>query len=558
MASLFIFSSHIWASFNLYNAGFHSENLVFTALAMYIFYGIIFGHKNKPIYYLCLGIVCGFGTYFSFTFLVTQAAIFLVWFIHDKKLFIKKELYIFLLGFLLGMIPWFYYNFGSGFKGVTDVFPVFFEGKNYFNLQTWLDIIRRFLKIIWFPKMLGFIGLGQFFYYLSGSIYNLIFWFSFIYILWYNRHSWTNIVSAKEFLVFIFPILLLFIATLHGEEPGGSYFMEWKYVVGLFPFIFFTVAILMDRLFFKMRMLKTIAITIFFTLFILVVARYSRKINFQDFGKGFNEPGYSYTFLFESFNSKYPRNFYKILDNITRLSAPEKYEVLTQTLTIHLSENIYPVDFKEYIKLSYRLDEKYRPFFYRILIKGLYYTSDLPLNDLIRQVDILSKAVEDKYKPYLYEGIGALMVKRFPDNTIQYKEGTNLVDKKYVANYYRGLSEPVYIDYIGDYVNRCKSCLTWLDEAYKPLYLENIGEFLAKMGFLMFIIDRIHSDDEEAKIFYDFFKNLDSKQSRYVLEGVGKGLSYFYSPNNKKEIYQFLNHFKEEEKKIIFKKMESY
>lgn len=97
----------------------------------------------------------------------------------------------------------------------------------------------------------------------------------------------------------------------------------------------------------------------------------------------------------------------------------------------------------------------------------------------------------------------------------------------------------------------------WLDKQYQPLYLEGIGEVLAKIG-VSYIIERFYPDDDpDAKMFYDFFHNLDPAYKRYVLEGVGKSLSYFYSVNTEQYIHQFINTFKEGDKKTILKEMMS-
>jgi len=554
-ALLYIFSSRIWFTFNLHNGVMHFDNIIFTVAAMYLFYEIIFNSKNNPGYYFFLGLVSGFGTYWVYTYLVTAAAILLLWFLRDKKMFLKKGFYIFLAGFLVGMLPWFYYNLGTHFESIKDVFYYgFLNDKNYlgFNsLKTWLDTIQRFLEVVCFSKMLSLTNYETIF----GRVYLVIYWLSFFYILRCYKFSVPKIVSSRESFVLIFPILLLIINAFYGfyvdELSGSTCYSNWRYIVGLFPFVFLTVAIVLDKLFAKVNILKVISIVIFSVFIMSEAIIYSKKINFKDFGNGFNQLGYSYLYLIESFYSKYPDNLYKILDNTTKLSAPERYEVLAQALTINLSGKLYPVDFKEYLKLSLRLDERYRPIFYKILIKGLYYTSDLPLRDLVREVDILSKQVDDKYKPYLYQGIGALMVKRDSYDTAKYKDGAGLIDEKYIVYYYRGLSEPVFMEGLVDYLSRFKNCMGWLDKQYQPAYLEGVGEALAKIG-VSYIIEIFSPDGvPDAKIFYDFFNNLESGYKRYVLEGAGKSLSYFYTVNTEKDINQFINNFKEEDKKTI-------
>jgi 4-amino-4-deoxy-L-arabinose transferase-like glycosyltransferase len=548
---LYLFSSRTWIIFNLHNGGLHFENIIFTVGAMYVFYEIIFNGKDKPVYYFSLGLISGFGTYWIYTFLVTLAAVLLLWFLRDKKMLLRKGFYIFLAGFLIGMFIWLVYNLQTQFKSITDIIlDALFVDKNYLGFKTWLDTIGRFLMVACFSGMFSITGKDTIF----GAVYLVIYWLSFLYILRLYKFSLARIISSKESFLLVFPVMLLISAAFYGfyveELKDSTYFLNYRYIVSLFPFVFLTVAVVLDRLMLKFRILKGISIATLSIPIILGGFVYSKRIDFKNFGSGFNQLGYSYLLLSESFSSKYPHNFYKILDNITRLSAPEKYEVLTLPTTICPEGKIRPVDFKEYLKLSLRLDDKYKPIFYKILIKGLYSTSDLSLKDLVREVNILSKQVDDRYKPYLYQGIGALVAEGNLSDTTGYKDGANFLDEKYVAYYYRGLSESDFED-IADYIERFKSCMDWLDKQYQPFYLEGVGEHLAKIG-VSYMIERV---DTDGVLISNFFKILEPDQKGYILEGMGKSLSYFYSPNTEKDIQGFISTFSEEDKKDIRKAM---
>jgi hypothetical protein len=553
---LYIFSSRMWFEFNLHNGGLHFENIIFTVGAMYIFYEIMFNNKNRLAYYFFLGLISGFGTYWIYTFLITLSAIFLLWFLRDKKLFLKKGFYVFCLGFFIGMLPWVYYNLGIHFKNIGDIFLAgfFMERNNCLTINTWIGIMRNILRIICFDRMLSF-GMQDMIF---GKLCLIIYWLSFLYILRRYKFSFVKIIASKESFLLIFPLVLFVAVSFYGdsvkEAVGSLYYVDWRYVVSFFPFIFLTVAIALDKLFLKFRFLKVASIGVLFVPIFGGVIMCLANVNFKDFGSGFNQPGYSYIFLFDSFCNKYGNNLYKILDNTTKLSAPAKYEVISQVFAINPLKKVPSVDFKEYLKLSLRLDEKYKPFFYRILIKGLFYNSDMPLEDIVSQVDILSRQVDERYKPYFYEGVGALAVTRgLCCDITKYKYGVSLINKKYIAYYYRGLSEPSYWEF-SKYLNGLKNCMTWIDKQYQPIYLEGIGEILAKMG-VGYVIMKAYPEDPDAVEFYDFLKSLEPANKIYVLQGIGKGLSYFYTVNTKKAVDEFINNFQEEDKKIIARAM---
>lgn len=561
-AILYIFSSSEWGRFNFF-LGFHVETLFFTFLAIYIFYEIIFNNKTGNIYYLSLGFISGLGTYLSYTFLVTLAAISLIWFIHDRRLFLKKGLYIFVIGLLIGLAPWFFYNLGCNFIGVRDIFDQFFAEKKYSNLLSCSRILLYCLKNLWFPGMLRMGGFGYFFSRLYGAIYYLIYCLSLLYILRNGRRSFSDTLYSKYFFMLIFPVLLIVAAVFYSSGIADimdpAYLasrVEERYLVGLFPFVFLTVAIAIDKLFSKIRIFRTIAISAFSILIVLTGIGYSRTINFKDFGKGFDMLGYSYLYLSETFIGKYPYNLYKILDNMTRLSAPEKYETLTLCLNIDLRGDAHPVNFGEYLKLSERLDERYKPFFYKILIKGLYYNSSLSLKDLIGEVDILSRKVEDKYRPYLYQGVGAIVATRYTDDTARYKDGIPFIDKRYIAYYYKGLNDCIYTDDIPTYIQRCKNTLERLDDEYKPSYMDSMGEVLARFALTTFM-GGLSYDNVGLITLYDFFNNSEIRYRKYLLEGAGRGLSYVYSDsNNSREfVNMFVDKLKEEDRRIITEAM---
>lgn len=552
-ALLYLFSSTAWGGFNFF-LGFHTESLLFTFLAVYLFYEIVFNHKQTLGRYLLFGIIAGFGTYFSYTLLVALAALFLVWFIHNRKLFKEKGYYIFCAGFLIGFVPWLIYNFSYHFRGVTDVASQLFQGKHYFSLESWVGNGFNFLRSLWFPELLENEFMSKLPSKLYGDIYCGIYWLSFFYIVLKKRKSLKDLVYSREFFILIFPFMLVAAARLYGMESEVSSSAESRYLMGLFPFVFLTVGIGLDAIFEKRRFLKIISAVIFPLVVIAGAIGFLMRVNYAHFGNGFKTLGYSYYYLAETFNFNHQNNFYKILDNITKVSEPERYEVLTLRLSIDLSYPLYPVSERDYLQLQNRLQTKYRPFFHKILIKGLYYNSELDVHGLIDEVKLFSQQVEDIYKPFLYEGVGALMVKRYPDEPARYNDAIGFVDKQYLPYYYRGLSEPIYGDDIPNYIQRCKSALKGMDVAYIPAFLDGMGEVLAKFAVATFMVGLDYNNKGLMEL-YHFFDDIQPPYKKYLFEGAGKALSYFYTSNTDKDIYAFINYFKVKERLMLTKLM---
>ncbi len=549
MSLLFTFASPIWINNTLAGQGSHTENILFTVIALFLFYEIIFNQKKRLVYYFWLGFVSGLGTYWVYTFLVTLAAIFIIWLAHDRKLFLRRGFYVFCIGFLIGMLPWFMYNLSSRFNGIR-IFSGFFEA-NYFDRKVLIDVISRFFRNIQFSTMLNFAGLSRFPYSLLGNIYLLMFWSGFFFILRLNKFSIRRILISKESFIIIFPILLIISTSLFrfGNPCDPRDFLSYRYIIGIFPFAYLTIAIVLDSFFLRFRVLKLTFISLFFLFVITAMARYINYINPEDFGSGFRELGYTYTDLSGSFVEKYQNNLYIILDNITRLKPTVRAEVLAQTINLApIIDNppfVPPVNFREYVRLSQRLEEKDKPFFYAILTRTMYLNSKLNLEDLVRDIKVLSLYVGQIYRPYFYEGIGDVMVDLYSDNSdaiVKYKKAARLIDKEYLPYYYRGLAYypggPII-----EHLRRYRKCIGWIPDEYQPFYLKNTGEVLAQRGIdqIMHMADFNNPDEETGRLLYYFLYTLEPGKKKYVLEGIGEYLTYFFTPSNKKEVYKFIS-----------------
>ncbi len=534
-AFLYIFSSFSWCGFNLY-LGFHTESLLFMFLALYLFYTIVFANKEGWFYYLLLGLVSGFGLYFSYTFLVIQALIVIIWFIHNRGFFLKRVFLIYLTGFLIGFSPWIIYNLSCGFRGIIDVLPQAAEGGDYPGIMTWIKLPAYFLRSLWFPGILwvSFLDNPLFSFYNAG--YTAFYWFCWGYIM---RGGIKKLVFSREFPILLFPLLLFAACRFYGEGSLSTHLIEERYLITLFPFVFLTIAIAGDKLLPRVYFLKSAVIFGLCLFGIVGTGFYLRRIEIKNFASGLKQPGYSYFYLAETFNYRHRDDFYRILDNISRMAAPQKYETLTLRLVFDLEDPIKKVDLEQYLRLAGRFERRYQPYFYRLLFNGLYYNSGLGLKDLIAEVKTIAPKIGPEYRPYLYEGTGAVMLKRyFEDNSVDLK-AEYLLEPECLAHYYRGLSASIYTDDIPAYLNRCKDVLEQIEDRYRPYYLDGVGEVLAKFGVTTFIAG-LSYDNPGLIALYDFIGAFEQRDRDCIMKGIGGGIDCFYSENTKEDIERFI------------------
>lgn len=262
---LYIFSPVLFTEMSLITMGFHSESILFTAVTIFIFYEIFFGQKRRWPYFIALGLVCGFGLWFTYIFGITLMCCLLCWFLFDKKFLLRKDFWIFSLGFLLGFSPWIYYNLKYHFQGLYICET---HLSNFFALSNFLKIFDLKRSVIRFILASLYSNKIWIFYRISLSlVYFLTFITAFLSILWNGRK---NLLVSKEFLfiLYCFAICITFQLAITKHTI---------YLIPLHPFIFITIALFLNRLFETKIRFKMV--TSYCLLFSLALISFSDNIN---------------------------------------------------------------------------------------------------------------------------------------------------------------------------------------------------------------------------------------------------------------------------------------
>ena len=118
--------------------GSHGESILFSLLQIFLYLGVLSGKWRSPSVLWLFGLVSGLGIWFCYTAglsLLACALCFLVL----KGLPKRNELLWIALGFLVGVSPWFIYNFQYDFAGIGRIMEIFGYGKPPDN---WLPVSR--------------------------------------------------------------------------------------------------------------------------------------------------------------------------------------------------------------------------------------------------------------------------------------------------------------------------------------------------------------------------------------------------------------------------------
>ncbi len=241
---LFILLPPWWIKFGILSCGSQEQVNLFTISAVFIFYQIFFVKSTKALFGL-LGVICGFGLFFHYSFLPMVLTIVLFWFIFDKKLFLKSEFLIFSVAFLAGFAPWIWYNLTHNFQGLivcdkplsywlarNNPFHFFLRVKDFVTIDlpgafSFEDTILKFEP----QALLG--------HWLLARMYYFVFVFSFCALSWLNRRSLVKVVRgiiplgafrmlpqdiSKEVFLLVFFVVFTLVFSLSGIQSNFNYY----------------------------------------------------------------------------------------------------------------------------------------------------------------------------------------------------------------------------------------------------------------------------------------------------------------------------------------------
>jgi hypothetical protein len=428
---LFIFPLHHFLTFSLQAHGFHFESTLFSILGLFCFFEIFFNEANYKAYleekphkklfllFIAFGLISGFGIYFFYTYLIMLFTIIIFWFLIDKSFIFKKYFYIFLLGLIIGLLPWILYNTTHSFSGLNihglKISKVMFSKNPSQIFQTFWFIITEKL-----PEFLGM------------RLYQIII-FSFGLIILSNLNSFRSLFSLQvkylhniKELIFI-GYVLIFISTwsvlympLLGENIPLWMSGLWGRLFHSYPFLFALVALCFNRLLpikKKKGYFLRMAISSAFIIWIL-------RIGFSNYSNLVSMPGYRIDPLKVkgySIRLAYRRGIKKIRSSLDsdmfQLGKATEYDGdLWQFYSREMNHNSLYADtgVLEKIGNNPQLDEAKKPYYY--LLVGLNTGDLLEGYDTSNLNKLVAQKVPPIYRHYLYEGVAiSLMNRRFKE-----------------------------------------------------------------------------------------------------------------------------------------------
>ena len=538
---LFIFSPPLFTKFSLITMGFHTESILFSILQIFVFFEIFFNDKKYNSYFILLGLIGGFGVWFTYIFSITLFTCLLFWFFLDRRFFLRKNFFTYLISFTIGFSPWIYYNLSHSFSGLSKVreaiSPSFSIDHLIFLLVKLKDLLLNDIrKSFLFEDLISFGGK-----YLS-NYYYLIFVVSFMVLFWLNRWSLYQLIGRfiplkrfeisdesilKETFFLIYVVIFSLIYSLSNFEVShGVGFFGYRYLIPLYPFIFIIIALFLCKVTERKREMRGKVFVSNFLLigliFIGLVSNFKfisfNKKNINFFDIDFNP---SYVPLGQKLEERYGDDIDKCITLINQVEEMYRFH-LYKGLGIAIGQR-FKNDFNKYINLANRVEERYRPDIYKGIAIGFlainldrhkgnidtwmnlinrveekyrftfyrisgYIISWLFIDDLDKCISMANR-VEERYRPDIYKGIAigflAINLDRHKGNIDTWMNLINRVEEKYRLYFYRSLGKHFVRSGVrsGYSIDKCIRLINRVEERYRPYFYRGLGTHFIRSGY---------------------------------------------------------------------------
>ncbi|MCX5692536.1 MAG: glycosyltransferase family 39 protein [Candidatus Omnitrophica bacterium] len=503
--ALMAISAPIYTIFSLMLYGKEYESILFTMIALFLFYRIFFQEasardaSHKELYFALFGLVSGLGMYFDYIFAVTLIYCLGFWFIFDKAFFARRGFRFFLIFFFVGLSPWIYYNLTHNFAAICidDNYPNV-PLRHLFLLNSLPEAARKLKDLLVYslPDSFYFKGFKSIPGDAISYIYYIIFLISFSILFWSDRKTVWKLLCGiiplkkirllpnslyREVFILLYPLAfsLLYSFSYYLISKKSEYnffgFNEYRFLIILYPFVFIILAIFLSRLWDWSKRGRRIAacLSVCISLFLVasgLIADYD-LMTFRNFGRRLVYEGYNYDVLGIVIGERYGHSISKAVSAAGNIRQPHRAFVFGgigwNMAWRFFRAKEYP-DIDACIAHINKIDSGYRPFVFR----GFGAFLGLQLKDIADAASYVS-SIDKQYRPYVYEGIGWFEGWRFKNRFSLGIEQIDKIDAEYRPDYCRGLGELAGLIF-GRNMSWCAELLRNADPKYRPYVLEGL------------------------------------------------------------------------------------
>lgn len=524
--------------------GAHTEAATFNIFLFFIFLNIIYSNASI-INFILLGFFSGISVWYSYLNIITIITYQFIWFIKDRIFFLRKKYFLYLLSFILGFIPWYLYNSKNSFDGFEII------NRQIFNLKS-IKLTKLASDCLFFIKDSHKIFIFNNFSVIFGNYLNVIYYIFFIlslvYLLFFGLRSFIHSYKKKlhdnsyikYFLIALLPCFYLFIYILSDRkyEQAGRGITDYRYSVMLFPCIFISIALLIDKLLsLRNVFLKYTGGILLTTVIIMGIIGNGRLIYSLDFRNNYlNNSAVHYDLVGKVAAKRYGLDLARasILINKIRVKNGIRYayEGYGRSLS---AKPLGLDDFNRYIELTKTINMPVDigRSFWKGVGKGIIHDfmkknsgqKNINIEQLILKCNKLE--IDEAYRDFLYEGIIFELI-NWHDRPFNFKEVEidNLAIS--IPQKYRYL---IYIFY-GFQVGELSAGKIYYNNSFDishKLVFDDLKYYYIGMGCGV-----THFFSADIKKSINFLNKYDDSVRDYLLIGVG--LYSYYLDNSKENL----------------------
>lgn len=495
---LYIFSPPFFTWSNLTDTGDEKGALFFIMVITFLNFRILPFRNNKVWHYVIYGFLSGLAVcYNNYCLIVLFVSIlYQLWF--NWRVLLKKPIVILSISFLVGLSPWIYIN-------------------KIYNLSWFEPILRKSeaLNVIWdkftkfiieiLPRSLFF----KDFFAIKGIILDYTYYFLYILLFLIVIYSSGKIYrwrlkrylvdsENKELFIYLFIVVYILVYTFGGFRIEGKLEGDHRYLVSLYPFIFMSMAIWLDKILRRKLIMKVWGMIILVLFCVLGLLGNLSMIKMGN--DNFKEPSiyipYSFTWL-----------HYRIY-NFTK-GDKNKLNACIDTI-----------------------QAKYSPYACRGIYKNLRISFiSNPKSFLAERKDII------EYQNLFYEGMGISVGRFFRDELVFQIE----LIKRLPSQYWIGKDGIIQTDVIRYFLHSSE----YLKEMCKKLSTEMKNFYYKKVGLSIGILF-----GSQIEKFCKFTGEFEDRFRRSLIEGFGSGLA---ACNNMEDVIKMGEKIDDEHRKDYFK-----
>lgn len=492
--------------------GMNTDLCFFTALNIYFFYALFISQNHMAkkfpfLMFFIFGLFNGFSSGYGYIYLITLCCIFLFWNAMERNFFLGRRFFCFVVGFVMGLLPWFAFNVSNNFQGL--ILGGIRSGGVKLNKIFSLEYLFEKLPLI-FLQQLPFAfwneGLPLQLRKITSVFYYVVICVCFICLYFLNRkHLMAFVAAAFHFdqkqypvvrqdliklMILVYPLLFFAIYLL-------TPFYKIRYLDVLMPFFFTGISWCV----FQRNASKIFSLLKGGTVSIILVLGLMGNFNhmtWRHFGDIFKYRGYEYGEYGGALADIYARGDMTLAEAVSRmdkLNILDRHAAYASFAAHAIPQNYSPDYLSAFHELMGGINKKYQHYFYYhlgkihcvhhfpgTLIKGLGALNDMD----IRFADFFAKSYastmglmfnrEDRgdinismdqaigclkyaeeywplYKEYFTFGLGYAVGKLYSDNLLEAKD-IEIVLKKinlqrnHKYEFYKGLGYGLCHEYI--------------------------------------------------------------------------------------------------------------